>query len=124
MDTKDLKVAICCNDTNPESNASDRFARCEVFAIYDHTTLEFSFHINTAKDEMSGAGAKAARVLQKLDVDVVLVPEIGPKAYEALEAMDIEVYRYTNKHTARDVLYEFYENKLGKVTGHTKQGKH
>jgi predicted Fe-Mo cluster-binding NifX family protein len=87
--------------------------------------LSFTFFENLAKEEMSGAGGKAAKQIADLGVDVVLVPEVGPKAYDALEAFDVEVYRYgKNNYSVRDALYEFYENKLAKVTGSTTKGKH
>ena len=125
MNVKDVKkIAICANDTNPESDVASRFARCNYYAVYDHNTLEFTFHNNDAKNEMSGAGGKAAKLISGLEVDVVLVPEVGPKAFDAIEAFEIEAYRYTSKYSVRDAVYDFYDNKLARVTGHTTQGKH
>lgn len=124
MDTKYTKIAICANDTNPESNVSNRFARCEYYALYDHETLTFTFHPNTAKNEMSGAGGKAAKQVSEIGAEVVLVPEIGPKAFDALEAFEIEVYRYKKEYSVRDAIYDFFDKKLEKVVTSTKQGKH
>ncbi|WP_052609299.1 NifB/NifX family molybdenum-iron cluster-binding protein [Candidatus Izimaplasma sp. HR1] len=125
MNVKEVKViAICANDTDTESNVASRFARCEYYTVYNHETLEFTFYKNIAKDEMSGAGGKAAKQISDLNVDVVLVPEVGPKAYDALEAFEIDIYRYTKSYSVRDAVYEFYENNLERVTSFTKKGKH
>lgn len=124
MDTKYSKIAICANDTNPESTVSSRFARCEYYAIYSRESLTFDFEKNTAKNEMSGAGGKAAKQISTLGVEAVLVPEVGPKAFDALEAFEIDIYRYKSEKTVRDIIYDFYEKKLDKVSSSTIKGKH
>jgi predicted Fe-Mo cluster-binding NifX family protein len=124
MDTKYIKIAICANDTNPESNVSSRFARCEYYALYNHETLDFTFHKNIAKDEMSGAGGKAAKQVSELGAEVVLVPEVGPKAFDALEAFEVGIYRYKKDYSVRDAIYDFYDKKLNEVLASTKKGKH
>lgn len=124
MDTKHTRIAICADTKDPKSNVANRFARCEFYGVYNHNTLEFLFEENKAKNEMSGAGAKAAKQIYDLGVTAILVPEIGPKAFEALEAFDIEVFRYSQIYSVRDAIYDYYEKKLQKVLGSTKSGKH
>lgn len=125
MNTKEQLIAICSMEGTPEAKVSNRFARCNAFNIYDPKTLEFTAAENNANNEMSGAGAKAAKTVSELGVSILLVPEIGPKAFEALEAFGIEVYKYTNKEQAvRDTVYDFYANKLVKLAAFTKSGKH
>lgn len=124
MDTKFKKIAICADDTNPESVVSSRFARCEYYALYNHETLEFEFVENIAKNEMSGAGGKAAKQISELGAEVVLVPEVGPKAFDALEAFEVNVYRYKKEYSVRDAVYDFYAKKLDKVFAYTTKGKH
>jgi len=125
MSTNKTKIIICANDANAESMVSNRFARCNFYTLYNHEDLSFSFTENQAINEMSGAGGKAAKQIASLGAEVVLVPEIGPKAFDALEAFGIEIYRYGNKdYTVRDALYEYYENKLPKLLASTTRGKH
>lgn len=124
MDTKYQKIVICADNKDPESNASNRFARCEYYVLYNHQTLNFTYEENSAKNEMSGAGGKAAKQVAAMGAQVVLVPEIGPKAYDALEAFEVDVYRYDKEASVRDLIYDFYAKKLEKVFSFTKQGKH
>lgn len=118
------KIAIAAQSQDFNDTAAKRFARCEWFAIYNHDRLTYTFHKNEAKQEASGAGNKAAKILADLDVASVLVPEIGPKAFDILDAFDITVYRYEKSHTIKDALYAYYEGKLLQITHPTKQGHH
>lgn len=124
MQSKHTNIAICADSQDPTSNVSSRFARCEFYGVYNHKTLAFKFEENKAKNEMSRAGARAAKQIYDLGVTAVLVPEIGPKAFEALEAFDIEVYRYEKTYSVRDAIYDYYDKKLEKVTSSTKIGQH
>jgi len=124
MDTKHTRIAICADSENPKDDVASRFARCEFYGVYNHKSLSFNFEENKAKNEMSGAGAKAAKQIYDLGVTAVLVPEIGPKAFEALEAFEIEVYRYSQTYSVRDAIYDYYEKKLQRVLASTKTGKH
>jgi|LGVF01.2.fsa_nt_gb predicted Fe-Mo cluster-binding NifX family protein len=125
MDINKIKIAICSNSDNAEGDVSNRFARCDYYTVYDSKTLGFTFVENTANKEMSGAGAKAAKLVSTLGVDVVLVPELGPKAFEALEAFEIKAYQYGSKtYSVRDALYEFYENKLPQLLNPSGKSKH
>lgn len=119
-----MKIGICASDHKPESLVSGRFARANYFAVYDSETLRFSFFDNTAKDEGSGAGGKAVKVLGDLDIDIVLVPELGPKAIETLKAFDIKSYQYKQGKTVREALYEYFEKKLPQMLDASVTGKH
>lgn len=124
MDISKTKIAICASEMNEESRASSRFARCDYYCIYDHSTLKFSFISNIAKEAMSGAGNKAAKELNDLGVEVVLVPEIGPKAFDTLQAFDISIYKYEGELSVRDTLYQYFEDKLTEVHAPSTKGKH
>lgn len=117
-------ISICANSANENDLVSDRFARCEFYAVYNHQDLTFKFIANDAKDEMSGAGGKAAKQISTLGVEVALVPEVGPKAYAALEAFDIEVFQYQKGMTVRDAIYSYYEKNLNPITAPNTASKH
>lgn len=124
MDTKDLVIAVSANSNHPDAPTSDRFARCEYFGIFNHANNSFEFIVNTAKNESGGAGAKAAKLLGDHNVNIVLVPEIGPKAYDALTAFEIDIYRYNPNDTVYDAVHELYAEKLAQLTTSTKHGEH
>ena len=119
-----MKIAICADTSDFEGKVADRFARCDYYAIYDHEKLHYEFLENKAKNESSGAGNKAAKILADLDVDCVLVPEIGPKAFDILNAFDIKAYRYQKNKTIRNVLYEYFDKQLALIDTPKPKGNH
>lgn len=121
--TKNL-IAICADAADENKSVSDRFARCNFYSVYNHEDLTFEFVENDAKEEMSGAGGKAAKQISSLGVEVALVPEVGPKAYAALEAFDIEVFQYLKGMSVRDAIYAYYANQLKPITAPNTTSKH
>ena len=119
-----MKIAISSKENTEHSLVADRFARCEHFIIYDHDTLLFTSVVNTAKNEGSGAGGKAVKILGDLNIDIVLAPELGPKALEALKAFGMKSYQYPREKTVRAVLYLYYEKKLPELLISTSKGRH
>lgn len=118
------KIAIAATTNDYTDQASSRFARCDCFAVYDRGSKTYAFYDNPAKDEASGAGNKAAKILSDLDVNVVLVPEVGPKAYDTLHAFDIDVFKYDKGMSVKDALYAFFECELTQVHEPSQGGKH
>jgi len=119
-----MKIAICSTGDKKESIVAKRFARCEYFMIYDHETLKSSFVENKARNEASGAGGKASKNLADLEVNVVLVPQLGPKAYDALKAFDIDAYEYNHNVSAHKALYDYFAKEYNEVTDAKGKGKH
>ena len=79
---------------------------------------------NTAKFESGGAGGSAVRLLSENGVDVVLAPELGPKAMDAVKAFDIAVYRYTEQKTVRETIDDYKSGRLMKIDTSTTVSKH
>ncbi len=109
-----MKIAVCSKGNDLNSLCDERFGRCETFVIFDTETKE-SFAIdNEAKNEGAGAGGKAVKILADNKVDVVLAPELGPKANEAIKAFEIEAYRTIANLTVEEQIKNFQEGKLEK----------
>ena len=111
-----MKIAICSKTGSELSPVAARFARAEFFVIYDSKTLKFTSAENIANAESSGAGGKAVKILSDNDVDIVIGPEVGPKAFEALKAFEITAYNVGSALTVKDALYMYYEKKLVETT--------
>lgn len=109
-----MKIAVCSKGNDLNSLCDERFGRCETFLVFDTETKE-SFAIdNEAKNEGAGAGGKAVKILADNKVDVVLAPELGPKANEAIKAFEIEAYRTIANLTVEEQIKNFQEGKLEK----------
>lgn len=111
-----MKIAICAKEGHKDSVVADRLARAEYFIIYDHEALTFEAVENSAVRESSGAGGKAVKLLFDYGVEVVLGPEVGPKALDALDAFEMKAFHFNGAKTVKDAIYLYFENKLTQST--------
>jgi predicted Fe-Mo cluster-binding NifX family protein len=123
MDIKDARIAIAANSPSTEGLVAERFARAPYFAIYKQEDLSFSFVKNEAVKATSGASVQAAKILLDQQIDVVLVPKLGEKAFDALEAMGIEAYECQDQPSVLDALYSFFEHQLPKIDPKSTKGQ-
>lgn len=114
-----MKIAICSKGNELSSLCDERFGRCETFFIFDTDTKE-SFTIdNEAKNEGAGAGGKAVKILFNKGIDLLIAPELGPKAIEAIKAFELETYRAILNISVEEQIRNYEEGKLEKITAHT-----
>lgn len=114
-----MKIAVCAKNQGMDSIADDRFGRAEYYVIFDTESRAGETVENTAKNEPAGAGGSAVRILSQNNVDVVLVPELGPKAVAAINAFEIKAYRYTDRVTVREMIAAFQDGKLKQISTST-----
>ncbi len=105
-------LGISSNGKSKSSLTSERFARAPFFVIYNKEEKSFVYVDNIAKEENSGAGAKASKILFDHNVDVVLVPKLGPKSVKALEGFEIKAYQYPEQLNVEEVILLYLESKL------------
>ena len=92
-----------------------RFGRAAYFLIAVEESGDWQvkeIYDNAAKDDAHGAGGAAAAHLSRLGVDGVISGRFGPKAYQALEVLQIKMWLADEGVTARDALAAFSENRL------------
>lgn len=111
-----MRIAVTSDGISELDLVSERFARCNYFIIYDSVTLKFEAVENTAKEEASGAGGKAVKILNDYDCDIVLGPKVGPKAMDALKAFEISIYDYNGAKTPKDAVYLYLGKELSTIT--------
>lgn len=111
-----MKVAICVkNDLGINSSVDDRCGRAEYYVIFDSEEKETVVIENSAKNDSAGAGGKAISLLNKQGVSVIIVPELGPKALDAVKAFELEAYQIDESKTAEEALNSFLAGKLTKL---------
>ncbi len=119
-----MKIAICAKNNGLESEVADRFGRANNYVIFDTETKEVITIENTAKNEASGAGGTAVRLLDKNKVEIVLAPELGPKAMDAIKAFNIDAYAFGNSKTVKDAIENYENGKLDKFITNSAEGHH
>jgi predicted Fe-Mo cluster-binding NifX family protein len=110
-----LKLCITAYKDNIKSDIDPRFGRCIYFIIVDPETMEMKAVKNSAGSESGGAGIKAGQTVHQLGANAVLTGNVGPNAFQVLDAAGIDIYT-GNKGTVESVINQFISNELTPVS--------
>ena len=90
-----------------------RFGRAVAFLIVDVETKEVVSTIeNTSVEAAHGAGTGSAATMSGANVDAVISGRFGPKAYEALSRLGIQMWTAPEDLTAREALDKMVAGEL------------
>ncbi len=109
-------ISICSKKEGMDSLVDERFGRSENFTIIDLDTGDFKTVENTGKNEASGAGGNAVKLLASHKVDVAIVPHLGPKAEIAMEGFEIKTVSQGDYKTVGELLEAYKAGKLEVIT--------
>jgi predicted Fe-Mo cluster-binding NifX family protein len=87
-----MKICITSEGNNLDSKVDPRFGRCQYFIIADADTLECEVVENPNIESMGGAGIQSAQLVASKHVKAVLTGNIGPNAFQTLNAAVIDIY--------------------------------
>ena len=111
-----MKIAITTQGKELSSNVDPRFGRAKYFIVYDTETKQPSCHDNSQNlNAAQGAGIQAARKVVELGCDVLITGNVGPKAFSALKAGEIEV-RIGAAGTVQEAIDKYGRNELELAT--------
>jgi predicted Fe-Mo cluster-binding NifX family protein len=87
-------MKICISSTGKDIDASidQRFGRCQYFLIIDVETMDVKNIQNESTLASGGAGVQAAQIVTNEGVDTVITGNIGPNAFQILQAAGIKVF--------------------------------
>ena len=116
-------MKVCITSKGEETNAQvdPRFGRCAYFCFYDTETGEFTFEQNTFTHARGGVGVQASQHMVNQEVSAVITGQIGPNAYQALEAGGIRMYTGA-KGTVADTVEQFNRGEFESANGPTNEG--
>ena len=124
-----MKIGVSSSGEGIESQVDVRFGRCPYFVIVDvdeegKKIKESKTIKNTAAGQFGGAGVSASQLVGNEKVDAVIGSNVGPRAFQVLNQLGIEIYEGQGK--IKDVIQELLEGKLekiGEATGPMFMGK-
>jgi predicted Fe-Mo cluster-binding NifX family protein len=87
-----MKVVVSSEGENLDAAASPVFGRCPTFIFVDPETLEFDALPNPAMNQGGGAGIQAAQFVVNQGVQAVLTGNLGPNAFDVLQAASVPGY--------------------------------
>jgi predicted Fe-Mo cluster-binding NifX family protein len=107
-----MKLAITTQGSEPNSPVDLRFGRTRFFRIVDTETGQQTAVDNAdGVNAVQGAGVQAGQTLARLGVQAVLTGHVGPKAWSALRAANIQVYS-VSAGTSDQVVQAFLAGQL------------
>ncbi len=86
-----MKICITSQGNDLEAQVDPRFGRCQYFVIVETDTNETDVLGNPNKDGMGGVGVQSGQFMSEKQVKVVLTGNVGPNAFQTLQAGGIEV---------------------------------
>jgi predicted Fe-Mo cluster-binding NifX family protein len=97
-------IAVSAEKQELNSVMDLRFGRANYFLIYDPANGNSRFVDNPAKNASGGAGPMAAEMLVNEGVGKIISGDFGPKASDALNAMNIEMVTLQGKEETLESL--------------------
>lgn len=106
-------MKICISSTGNDLNADvdQRFGRCKYFLIIDLETMKMKGIPNESTMSSGGAGVQAAQIVVKERVGFVITGNIGPNAFQILQAAGIKVFTGA-EGTVQDVIKRYKNRTL------------
>jgi predicted Fe-Mo cluster-binding NifX family protein len=107
-------MKVCISSTKNDLNASvdPRFGRCQYFLFVDTETMHFEAVGNPAFTAGGGAGIQAAQAVVNKGANVVITGNVGPNAFQALQAGGIKIVTGA-QGSVKDVIERFNKGELG-----------
>lgn len=111
-----MKLCITSEDKTLDSKVDPRFGRCKYFIVVDTETLEFEAIENPNIDSMGGAGIQSAQLVAGKQVKAVLTGNVGPNAFQTLQAAGIEVFTNASG-TIKEAIEKYKKGEFKAVSG-------
>ena len=106
-----MKVCISSTNNDLEASVDPRFGRCQYFLFVDTETMNFEAVGNPAFIAGGGAGIQAAQFIVNKGAKVVLTGDVGPNAFQALQAGGVKIVTGT-QGLVKDVIERFNKGEL------------
>jgi predicted Fe-Mo cluster-binding NifX family protein len=87
-----MKIAVSSEGNHLDATTSPVFGRCPFFVFVDPETMAFETVPNLAVSEGGGAGVQAAQFAVNRGIDAVLTGNLGPNAFDVLQAANVPGY--------------------------------
>lgn len=103
-------IIMVSSTGNSKSNVCDpRFGRCQYFVKFDTESNAYEFIENKAVNSSQGAGIAAAQIVVDEKADFLLTGNLGPKAFQVINASNIKAFR-TSGQTVEETIQSFDEH--------------
>ncbi len=117
------KIAVTCEEASLDAKVDPRFGRAAGFLIVDPDTMEFEYIDNGSTQGMAqGAGIQAAENIANSGAKILLTGNVGPKAFQGLDAAGIKIGQNLDSGTVRQAIEKFKAGDVDFASSHNKTG--
>jgi len=117
-----MKVIITARGKEISDDMDPRFGRAKFFIMADTETNKTTVHDNSQNlNAAQGAGIQAAQNVARLGAEAVITGNVGPNAFQTLNAGGIKVY-LCSQATVAEAVRKFKAGELEKVSSANVQG--
>jgi predicted Fe-Mo cluster-binding NifX family protein len=117
-----MKLCVSATGTDLEATVDSRFGRCQYFLFVDSETMDFESVGNPAFTAGGGAGIQAAQLVVNKGAVIVLTGNVGPNAFQALQAAGIKIVTGISG-TVKEAVEKFKKGEV-QFTGTPTVGSH
>jgi len=118
-----MRICVTSQGKDLDSEVDPRFGRCAYFLIVDTENMEFEAVLNGGVGAAGGAGIQAAQAIAGLGAEAVVTGNVGPNAFEALNAAGIRMFTGASG-TVRRTVEAFKAGALKETTAGPTTGSH
>jgi predicted Fe-Mo cluster-binding NifX family protein len=111
-----MKIVVSAQGESLDVPASPVFGRCPTYVFVDTETLEFEAVPNPAMSQGGGAGVQAAQFVVNKGAQAVLSGNLGPNAFDVLQAAGVPGY-LISEGTVRQAVEAYKAGQLEPMAG-------
>ncbi|NIV39437.1 MAG: dinitrogenase iron-molybdenum cofactor biosynthesis protein [Anaerolineae bacterium] len=111
-----MKIAVSSQGEHLDAPASPVFGRCPTYLFVEPETMEFEAVPNPAMNQAGGAGIQAAQFVVNQGADAVLSGNLGPNAYDVLQAAGVPGF-LVSEGTVRQAVEAYKAGQLRPMGG-------
>ena len=113
-----MKVVVSAMQEGLDAEVSPVFGRCPVYVFVDTETMDSESAPNPAMSAPGGAGIQAAQFAVSKGITAALTGNVGPNAFNVLQAAGVTIYPVTGG-TVRQVVEALKAGTLQPISGAT-----
>jgi predicted Fe-Mo cluster-binding NifX family protein len=115
-ETGEMRIVVSAQGENLDAPASPVFGRCPTYIFADTETMQFEALPNPAMNQGGGAGIQAAQFVVERGAQAVLTGNLGPNAFDVLQAAGVPGYLLP-EGTVRQAVEAFKAGRLQPMGG-------
>ena len=111
-----MRIVVSAQGDTLDGMVSPVFGRCPVYLFVNSETMDFEAVPNPAMSQGGGAGIQAAQLVVNHGAEVVLSGNLGPNAFDVLQAAGVPSY-LVGEGTVRQAVEAFLAGQLQPIAG-------